>query len=239
MESNNDIKPFFSIAIPTYGYNGRGAEFLEHSLEIILNQTYKDYEIILSDHSTDDTIKNVFNRWKSELNIKYYSNDVGRGIISPNINNAMKYCNGEWIKVLFQDDFLYDEFSLEKQFDFIKNNSKMIWFFSKFYHSNDGVSFYRLYQPKWNNTVWSGNNTLGCPSGLTIKNKDILFFDDNLNWLMDCDYYHSMYLKYGEPNILNDITVVNRTWGNRLTDTITQEIKDREYIIVSKKYVKS
>jgi hypothetical protein len=48
-----------------------------------------------------------------------------------------------------------------------------------------------------------------------------------------------MYLKYGEPNILNDITVVNRTWGNRLTDTITQEIKDREYIIVSKKYVKS
>ena len=101
------IKPFFSIAIPTYGYNGRGAEFLEHSLEIILNQTYKDYEIILSDHSTDDTIKNVFNRWKSELNIKYYSNDVGRGIISPNINNAMKYCNGEWIKVLFQDDFLF------------------------------------------------------------------------------------------------------------------------------------
>lgn len=25
-------KPFFSIAIPTYGYNGRGVEFLEYSL---------------------------------------------------------------------------------------------------------------------------------------------------------------------------------------------------------------
>lgn len=231
--------PFFSISIPTYGYNGKGSEFLNFSLSKLSSQTFKDFEVVISDHSTDNTIKDICSVWGDKLDIKHQFNERGRGVISPNINESMKRCEGEWIKILFQDDFLYDEFSLEKQFDFIKNNNKMIWFFSKFYHSNDGVRFYRLYQPKWNNTVWAGNNTLGCPSGLTIKNKDILFFDENLNWLMDCDYYHSMYLKYGEPNILDDITVVNRTWGNRLTDTITQEIKDREYIIVSNKYEKS
>jgi len=34
MESNLN-QPFFSIAIPTYGYNGKGVEFLEHNLMIL------------------------------------------------------------------------------------------------------------------------------------------------------------------------------------------------------------
>jgi hypothetical protein len=230
--------PFFSVAIPTYGYNGKGSDFLNFSLSKLSSQTFKDFEVVISDHSTDNNILKICNIWKDKINIKHYFNDRGKGIISPNINESMKKCNGEWIKILFQDDFLYDEFSLEKQYNFIKNHNKTVWLFSKFYHSNDGVNFYRLYQPKWNNTVWGGNNTLGCPSGLTIRNKDILFFDENLNWLMDCDYYHSMYLKYGEPDILDEITVVNRTWGNRLTDTTSQDLKDKEYIIVSNKYEK-
>lgn len=53
---------------------------------------------------------------------------------------------------------------------------------------------------------------------------------------MDCDYYQSMFIKYGEPEVLDEITVVNRTWGNRLTDTISQQIKDEEFVLVKKKY---
>ena len=230
--------PYFSIAIPTYGYNGRGGEFLDFSFEKISSQTFQDFEIVISDHSNDDTIKEVCERWSNKLNIKHNFNSRGRGIISPNINEALKKCEGKWVKILFQDDFLFDENSLEKQKKFIEKKNNIVWFFSKFYHSNDGKSFYRLYTPKWNSTVWIGNNTLGCPSGLTIKNEDVLFFDENLNWLMDCDYYQSMFIKYGEPEILDETTVVNRTWGNRLTDTISQQIKDEEFVLVKKKYAR-
>ena len=170
------------------------------------------------------------------LNIIHSFNERGRGVISPNINESMKNCNGKWIKILFQDDFIFDENSLQKQYDYIKQNEKLTWFFTQFYHSNDGVNFYRHYFPQWNNSVWSGNNTLGCPSGLTLKNNDLIFFDENLNWLMDCDFYQRMFLKYGEPSILNEITVVNRTWGNRLTDTISEQQKYNEFLMVSKKY---
>jgi len=116
---NKNEAPFFSIAIPTYGYDGKGVEFLEHSLNIISEQTFQDFEIIISDHSTDDTIKDIFLKWEKSLNIKYFRNENGIGIISPNINNAMKNCSGKWIKVLFQDDFLYDKFSLENQFNLL------------------------------------------------------------------------------------------------------------------------
>lgn len=234
MDLNNDI--FFSIAIPTYGYNGKGSEFLEFSFNKLFSQTFKNFEIVISDHSTDNTIKDICDKWNDKLKITHFFNDKGRGVISPNINESMKNCNGKWIKILFQDDFLYDENSLQKQFEFIRQNEDMTWFFSQFYHSNDGITFYRHYFPQWNNSVWSGNNTLGCPSGLTLKNNNLIFFDNNLNWLMDCDFYQRMFLKHGEPHILNEITCVNRTWGNRLTDTISEQQKYNEFLMVSKKY---
>ena len=230
------MKPFLSIAIPTYGYNGKGGDFLTFSFDKINNQTFKDFEIVISDHSIDDTIKKICDEWSNILNIKYIRNEFGRGIISPNINVAMKNCNGSWIKILFQDDFLFDENSLETQVNYIKSNENLHWFVSQFYHSNTGHDFYRLYNPRWNEYIWTGDNTMGCPSGITLKNEDLILFDESLNWLMDCDFYKRMKDKFGNPNILNKTTVVNRTWGNRLTDTITEELKIKEINILKEKY---
>jgi dTDP-4-dehydrorhamnose reductase len=232
----NDIKPFFSIAIPTYGYNGNGVEFLEFSLELLYSQTFKNFEVVISDHSTDDTIKEVYDKWSDKLKMSYVVNENGRGIISPNINNAMKFCKGKYIKVLFQDDFLYDENSLQIQHDFINENEGINWFMTKFFHSNTGTDFYKLYTPRWVDHQWSGHNLMGCPSGLTLKNDSLLFFDEGLNWYMDIDYYQKLYLKYGKPSILDEVTTVNRTWGARLTDTIPKELKDKERTILHERY---
>ena len=55
---------FFSIAIPTYEMKGKGVEYLEHSFQILNNQTFKDFEIIISDHSKSDDIKLLCDKWK-------------------------------------------------------------------------------------------------------------------------------------------------------------------------------
>lgn len=229
-------KPFFSIAIPTYGYDGKGVTFLDYNFEILSKQTFKDFEIVVSDHSIDDTIKTICNKWRGILNIKYYRNENGRGLISPNLNVAMKHSKGKWIKILFQDDFLYDNISLETQHDILEENKNIKWLISTFYHSTDGINFYNLYNPKFCNTIWDGTNTLGNPSNLTILNKDLIFFDEELNWLMDCEYYYRLFLKYGKPTIISPTTVVNRTHGGGLTDTTTQSLKDKEYNMLKLKY---
>jgi hypothetical protein len=137
---------------------------------------------------------------------------------------------------LFQDDFLFDNDSLQKQHDFIVNNPKTHWFVTRFMHSNDGHTFYNMYFPRWHEMIWTGDNTMGCPSGITLKNEDLIFFDEDLNWLMDCDYYTKMKNKFGVPSVLEDITVVNRTWGNRLTDTTPQELKNKEFEMLKLRY---
>ena len=54
------MKIFFSIAIPTYGYGGKGSEFLEFSFNKLKNQTFKNFEIIVIENgSTDQSLKKI------------------------------------------------------------------------------------------------------------------------------------------------------------------------------------
>jgi hypothetical protein len=230
-------KPFFSIAIPTYEFNGKGVEYLNNSLKYLSTQTFTDFEIVISDHSENNLIENLVKEWSSSLNIKhYYYTDGKYKTHSLNVNNAISHCNGVWVKILFQDDFLFDDKSLENQFNFIKNNENIQWFFTKFYHTFDGINLYNLYTPRWNNDIYKGNNTLGGPSGLTVKNEDIPLFDGRLIWLMDCDFYKKLFIKYGEPKICDDITVVNRTSQDQLTNTINDLVKINEHKLIHEIY---
>jgi glycosyltransferase involved in cell wall biosynthesis len=232
---------FFSIAIPTYGYGGMGSNFLSKNLSVLTKQAFKDFEVVISDHSTDDTILEVADSFSKKLDIKYVRNDVGRGIISPNINKAIEYCEGEYIKILFQDDFLYDEYSLLCiAFHIMREGSQ--WYMSRFVHSNDGESFYREMTPKWTNDIYLGNNLLGCPSGFVGRARHMqgeIEFDDGLNFYMDCDYYMKWHSMFGEPNVIPYITHVNRTWGARLTDTIQQDQKSKELEVMIRRWGKS
>lgn len=228
--NNKLLVPFFSIAIPAYGYNGKGSEFLNQSFNILFTQVFTDFEVVVSDHSQDDTIKDLCESWGKHLNIKYFRNEVGRGVISPNLNNSLRNCSGKWIKILFQDDLLFDNNTLKNIKDFIDSDKDMNWMASSFWHTNDGRNLHSRLKPRWpDNPIWAGHNSIGCPSAITIKNEDILYFDDNLNWLMDCDYYQRMSLKHGLPKILDVDTMVNRIVQDRLTNTITDEQKISEY----------
>jgi len=231
------MKPFFSIAIPAFGYAGKGAEFLIFNLDILKKQTFKNFEVVISDHSTDNTIVDVLSMYsKYDLNIVYVSNEQGRGFISPNLNVAMRSCTGKWIKILFQDDFLYDENSLQIQADELESQPDIKWAMTTFYHSNTGTDFYRYFVPRWNDLIWTGNNTMGCPSGMTLRNEDIIPFDETLNWLVDVDHYKKMFDKHGGPYIIDKPTYVNRTHGTGLSSTTPMEVKNKEHQIVNARY---
>lgn len=221
-----------SICIPTYEMKGKGDEYLEYSFNILYHQTFKDFEIIISDHSESNLIKNLCDRWSEVLTIRYYKNPHNRGNSSANINNAIRYAKGDIIKILFQDDFLYNEFSLENQLEYFKSN----WMVTACCHYN-GQEIHKPFYPRYHNNIQYGNNTISSPSVLMFENKDIIEFDENLIWLMDVDYYKRLYDKFGEPAICNNITVVNREHENQISNTLaTKELKQNELNYITKKY---
>ena len=207
-----------SIAIPTYEMSPYGSEFVDFSFNKIYNQTYKDIEVVISDHSIDDGIKNLCDKWSDRLNIKYIRNENNRGSSSSNINNAMNYCTGDYIKIIFQDDYLYDEKSIQNIINCLDEDT--IWLATTSEHSIDGITCYNRFLPEYNERIWTGSNSISSPSVITVRNDKKLPFDDELIWMMDCDWYKRMRDTYGLPKILDIITVVNRTWHGRLSDTI-------------------
>jgi len=226
---------FFSIAIPCYEMGGKGSEFLNFSLCKIESQSFKDFEVIVSDHSYDDSIKKVCDDWSDRIDIKYFRNTEGVGSSSLNINNAIRNSNGEWIKILFQDDFLYSENSLLDIKDSL--NDKTFWVATACEHTNDGESFYRPFLPKWNDDIKYGINTISSPSVITIRKDLGILFDPEYIWLMDTDWYYRIWISYGEPQYIKKINVVNRTWSDSVSNTISDFLKRSELKKIKEKYV--
>lgn len=223
-----------SIAIPCYEMHGRGAEFLDFSFKKIEEQTYKNIQIVISDHSSDDSIRNLCNEWNHRLNIKYVKNTYKVGSSSANANNAIDNCDGEIIKILFQDDFLYHKDSLKHIVD--NFNDKTYWLATACNHTEDALTFYSPFCPHYNDNIHKGLNTMSSPSVLSIRNTVKERFDDTLLWLMDCDYYKRLYMSYGQPTIVSEVNCTNRLWGKRLSDTIQEDVKNRELDYVNQKF---
>lgn len=221
-----------SICIPTYEMKGKGVEYLEFSFNILYQQTYKDFEIVISDHSSSDDITMLCERWNSILNINYVRNEYKRGNSSANINNAIKHAKGDIIKILFQDDILYNEYSLEKQIEIFDGG----WLVTACCHY-DGENIYKPFYPTYHNSIQYGANTISSPSVLMFENKNTIEFDENLIWLMDVDYYKRLYDKFGFPKICNYICIINREHKDQISNTLaTQSIKDNELQYIIKKY---
>lgn len=94
------------------------------SLESIINQTYKNIEIIVCDDcSTDNTLK-VVEEYKSKYPniIKVISNE--RNItLAPTLNKCLKYARGKYIARQDGDDFSHKD-RIRQQVSFLESNQE-------------------------------------------------------------------------------------------------------------------
>ncbi|CAH1202360.1 putative glycosyl transferase [Candidatus Nitrotoga sp. BS] len=96
------MTPLISICIPTYN----GARYLEACLNSVLNQTYKDIEILVVDDGSTDTTFEILERYAaSDQRIRLVRNEHNLGLVG-NWNHCIELAQGEWIKFVFQDDLI-------------------------------------------------------------------------------------------------------------------------------------
>lgn len=97
------MAPKISIVIPVYN----GEKFLVQTLESLLNQSFKDFELIcINDASTDNSLE-ILNKFSGKINMKIVAlkNNVG---LVPFIMKTYGLPNirGEYFMYMSQDDFL-------------------------------------------------------------------------------------------------------------------------------------
>lgn len=224
-----------TVCIPASDMNGKASEFLRNNLNILSNQSFKNFDIVITDNSKTNILSKICDEYRNILNIHYYHNWRNIGMVA-NVNKSIKKAQGKIIKILFLDDYLFSKDSLKDIVDYFDlNNDK--WLITACEHTKNGKDLYWPFYPKYNDNIHIGENTISSPSVLSIKNDRPLLFDKKLLWLMDCDYYKRCYIKFGSPKILNKINVVNRIGDHQSSNTTANKmIRGKDYRYVLKKY---
>lgn len=106
-----------SIVITSYNYQ----QYIKDTINSVINQTYKDWElIVIDDASTDCSVEIIKEFVKNDNRIKLIENSENSGLKS-SLQKAVKEASGEWIAFLESDD-LWKEDYLCKKAELINNN---------------------------------------------------------------------------------------------------------------------
>ena len=118
----NNTTPLFSVIIPTFNR----IKALEKCLNSLVMQTFKDFEVLICDDGSDDNTIDLFYKFETRLDIKYYWNENWGGPAYPR-NIGIKASIGQWLCFLDSDDWWYPN-KLEsclkylKEYDVIYHN---------------------------------------------------------------------------------------------------------------------
>jgi len=174
-------EPLISICIPTYN----GSQYIEKCIESCLAQSYRNIEIIVCDDCSSDSLINVLNPYlKKDCRITFYQNEKNLGLVG-NWNKCMNYASGEYIKWLFQDDWMdvnaIEEFVeiANKGYDFIV--SKRNFILNELATDED-----KMYYSKKVKTLenYFNQDEIGCYFP-TSKMKDIVVSNIALNFIAE------------------------------------------------------
>lgn len=112
------------VSIITPCYNG--SKYIGETIESVLLQTYKDFEmIIIDDGSKDNSVKIIQEYANKDDRIKLIKQSNG-GSASAR-NNGIRNANGRYITLLDADD-LWDNNFLEEQIKFLNENDATLVF---------------------------------------------------------------------------------------------------------------
>lgn len=196
-----------SICVPTYN----NVQDVERLLQSIIAQEYTDYEVNISDDSTNGEIEKlveVYQQTVLQNKIRYAHNEKPLGHIF-NWNAAIKMATGRYIKIMFSDDWFTDEKSLGKFVDMLDKNEHVNFAFcgsrqvklddsvdnsvhnqthEQSYDRHASEQFIRLLTQDYR-MLFLGNE-IGAPSAIIYRDTEKRYgFDEKSNWASDMFLY--------------------------------------------------
>lgn len=117
--------PRLSIGLPVYN----GENYLEQSLKSILSQSYRDFELIISDNGSTDGTEAICRKYANkDSRIRYERYEENRGA-SWNFNHVVHVARGEYFKWAAHDDLL-DQTLVEESITILDENPDVVLCYS-------------------------------------------------------------------------------------------------------------
>lgn len=232
-------KPLVTVGLINYNY----AAFLDEAIKSVINQDYRNLEIlIIDDFSKDGSIEKIKQYEESNKNIKaiFHTENSGSAVMA--FKEIISHASGEYLIMLSSDDYFHDntvisrfinEFSQDKSLDYIYGDIEVV--------SSSGTPKnlwqYRQYTNQeivFNTFRNMGSGVIPLTVGMFKKDfflrNNLSFYDDPNNRVAGDTLNTLIYLKHGWKRKYLDFTV---TCYRQHSDNMTYDIKSRIKSIIS------
>lgn len=236
--------PTISVCIPTHN----GMPYLEEAIHSVINQTYTDWELVISDDRSTDGSAEYASKFANH-NIRVFFNREKPGP-EGNWNHCISQSRGVYTKLLCQDDKLNPR-CLARQIETLEKYKR-----SKVSMTASARNIIRpdgdpIMVRRWKNKpavvsaekaireiIRSGTNPIGEPSAVLFKKSDWVAlngFKADFPYLIDLDFWLRL-LSLGDfaydPESLCDFRISNSSWSSKLS-----RVQSRQYRDFMKKYL--
>lgn len=220
------MTPLVSVCIPVY----QGAEFLERTLDSVLAQTLTDLELVLADDASTDASARIAARYADrDPRVRVLRGDHNRGAV-PNWNRVVAAAQGEFVKMMGQDDLLHAT-CLARQVQVLQDDASLgMVVAGRAVVDDRGRTLMRGRRPLGDQgvvrcaqalprIVRSGTNTVGEPVTVLLRRSVLTTvgpFAPSLPYVVDLDYWCRVLEVapiYVLPETLCSFRVSTRSWS--------------------------
>lgn len=224
-----------SICIPTY----ENVEEVTRLIQSIESQTFQDLEIIITDDSRDRKIEEFIHKLASEKpvvskKIRYFHNKTPLGHIF-NWNEALSHATGEYVKIMFSDDWFTFENSLEKLVGVLESDKEAALAFCGNLQVSGSESYPRKPEKDYVEKLQKDyqylfiSNQIGAPSNTLYRNRKDIAFDEKSNWASDVFLYMEILKKNPKFVYIEEPLISIGIHENQYTESFSE--KDERIVL--------
>ena len=197
-----------SVLLATYN----GEKYIKKSVESVLKQTFKDFELLIGFNGTTDTSKKIVSEFQDDrIRIFDYGDDKGK---SKTLNKLLEESKFNWI-ALQDDDDIWLPRKLERQIELIKFNgdTAIVGTQILYIDENDniiGKPILSIDNLDIKNKMLNGDNQIANTSALFLKTaaQEAKGWDENIVGIEDFDFWLKMNkLNYKFRNINKELVL--------------------------------
>ena len=135
--------PIVSVILPNYNHS----KFLERRFKSILDQTFKDFELIVLDDCSTDNSREVIERYRSHPSVsKIIYNEVNSGSTFEQWSKGFQSARGKYIWIAESDDWCEPTFLQEVVNPLLGDDGIVLSFCQALFVSEEMKIIYQTWQ---------------------------------------------------------------------------------------------
>lgn len=182
-----------------------------NAIQSVLNQTFRDFEVIVVDDGSEDNTKEVVSKFGDQVAYLYQENQER----SAARNNGIKHSRGQYITFLDSDD-LYLPDKLKVQVELMDKNPEYGMSYSSSVWMDENNKYLHTWRDSLNGWIFPEmmlaiHNKITVPSVMINRRvlDDVGYFNESINICEDYEYWCRIAMKYPVLLIKKALVIIN------------------------------